>query len=257
MFSNRNRGLNISSSQRSIIKTHEGRHRTRKSGIFTRHWNLSVVVFALALRLLSFLFRLSSTDFMRTLINLPEQFRSLIEGDVLMLSKKVDVWKMLHLPDVSWLELLGAAACLVVVIWAILRFVSRVNEDVDPAEADREMLQALMDLRREGQVSEDEFRSIKGQIVGRLNNKWTDAPKEKKPAGTAGLEEALQQVLLTSAKSDSDKEEPTSSESASAESIQTETSPSSKNLPEPPQDNDTLAERSEPSESEKGEGLTG
>lgn len=194
---------------------------------------------------------------MRTLINLPEQFRSLISTDAILLSKKVDVWKMLHLPDVSWLELLGAAACLVVVIWAILRFVSRVNEDVDPAEADKQMLQALMDLRREGQVSEDEFRSIKGQIVSRLNTQWTDTPKAKKPAGTAGLEEALQQVLLTSAKADSDDEDTASSESASAESIQTETSPSSKNLPEPPQDNDTLTERSEASESETGEGLNG
>ena len=194
---------------------------------------------------------------MRTLINLPELFRVMIEGDALMLSKKVDVWKMLHLPDVSWLELLGAAACLVVVIWAILRFVSRVNEDVDPAEADKQMLQALMDLRREGQVSEDEFRSIKGQIVSRLNTQWTDTPKEKKPAGTAGLEEALQQALLTSAKAEESDDGPSSSETHPAESIQTETSPSSTNLPEPAQDNATLTERSEPPESEKGEGQTG
>lgn len=181
----------------------------------------------------------------------------MIEGDALMLSKKVDVWKMLHLPDVSWLELLGAAACLVVVIWAILRFVSRVNEDVDPAEADKQMLQALMDLRREGQVSEDEFRSIKGQIVSRLNTQWTDTPKEKKPAGTAGLEEALQQALLTSAKPEESDDGPSSSETHPAESIQTETSPSSTNLPEPAQDNETLTQRSEPPESEKGEGLNG
>jgi hypothetical protein len=194
---------------------------------------------------------------MRTLINLPELFRFMIEGDALMLSKKVDVWKMLHLPDVSWLELLGAAACLVVVIWAILRFVSRVNEDVDPAEADKQMLQALMDLRREGQVSEDEFRSIKGQIVSRLNTQWTDTPKEKKSAGSAGLEEALQQALLTSAKSEESDDEPSSSETHAAESIQTETSPGSTNLPEPAQDNETLTQRLEPPESEKGEGLSG
>ena len=194
---------------------------------------------------------------MRTLINLPELLRYMIEGDALMLSKKVDVWKMLHLPDVSWLELLGAAACLVVVIWAILRFVSRVNEDVDPAEADKQMLQALIDLRREGQVSEDEFRSIKGQIVGRLNTQWTDTPKAKKPAGTAGLEDALQQAMLTSAKSEECDDEKSDSQGHPVESIQTETSPSSTNLPEPAQDNATLTERSEPPESEKGEGQTG
>ena len=194
---------------------------------------------------------------MRTLINPPEVFRFMIEGDVLMLSKKVDVWKMLHLPDVSWLEVLGAAACLVVVIWAILRFVSRMNEDVDPAEADKQMLQALFDLRREGQVSDDEFRSIKGQIVGRLNTQWTETPKAKKPAGSAGLEEALQQALLASAKSENHDDQKADSQTDSEKLIQTETSPGSTNLPEPAQDNVTLTERLEPPESEKGEGLSG
>jgi uncharacterized membrane protein len=63
----------------------------------------------------------------------------------------------------SWLPLLIAAVVLVLLIWAILRILSKMNEDVDPAEADREMLQALRDLRREGDLSEDEFRSIRGK----------------------------------------------------------------------------------------------
>ena len=76
----------------------------------------------------------------------------------------------------SWLPLLIAAVVLVLLIWAILRILSKMNEDVDPAEADREMLQALRDLRREGDLSEDEFRSIRGKLATRLN---TLQPGEK------------------------------------------------------------------------------
>ncbi len=193
---------------------------------------------------------------MQTLIKLPDAIRNLIGREALGLGKKVDIWEMLDLQDIGWVELLGAAAFLVVLIWAILRFVSRVNEDVDPAEADREMLQALMDLRREGQVSEDEFRSIKGQIVGRLNTQWNDSAKSKKQAASAGLTEALQQTLRASVESEETASQDQNSAAESVESIQTETLPSSTNLPEPPQDNENLPERSESPKSEKGEGST-
>ena len=46
----------------------------------------------------------------------------------------------------SWLPLLIAAVVLIVLIWAILKFLSKMHEDVDPAEADREMLQALREF---------------------------------------------------------------------------------------------------------------
>lgn len=80
----------------------------------------------------------------------------------------------------SWLPLLIAAVVLIVLIWAILKFLSKMHEDVDPAEADREMLQALRDLRREGDLTEDEFRSIRGKLSNRLNTLPTaDQPAEK------------------------------------------------------------------------------
>ena len=102
-----------------------------------------------------------------------------VQTSVVWLSRKTDWWKLLQLPDVSWFQLLFAGAFLVVLIWAILRLVARVNEVVDPADADREMLSALNELRREGDLSEDEFRSIKSQIVGRLSSSLqaTAAPK--------------------------------------------------------------------------------
>lgn len=194
---------------------------------------------------------------MQTLIKLSDAIRNLIGRGALVQGKKVDIWEMLDLQDIGWIELLGAAALMVVLIWAILRFVSRVNEDVDPAEADREMLQALMDLRREGQVSEDEFRSIKGHLVGRLNTQWSSPSRPKKPAASAGLTEALSQVGRASVESEETTCQDNNSAAEAAESIQTETLPSSTNLPEPPQDNENLPERSESRKSEEGEGLTG
>jgi hypothetical protein len=99
---------------------------------------------------------------------------------VYWLLKTTDWHKLLQLPDVSWTSFLIAAACLVVVIWIIVRLVSQVNEDVDPAEADREMLQALSDLRREGDLTEDEFRLIKGQITNRLSTVWKGPGRQEK-----------------------------------------------------------------------------
>lgn len=69
----------------------------------------------------------------------------------------------------SWVPLLIAAVVLILLIWAILHFLSKMNDDVDPADADRQMLQALRDLRREGDLSDDEFRSIRGKLATRLN----------------------------------------------------------------------------------------
>jgi hypothetical protein len=110
-------------------------------------------------------------------------------------SRKTDWARLLHLPDINWLWMLLAGAGLVVVIWGILRFVSRMNEDVDPAEADKEMLLALHDLRREGDLTEDEFRSIKGQILGRLSTSLNADAKSETAAENAGLQKPGEDIL--------------------------------------------------------------
>lgn len=174
------------------------------------------------------------------------------------LSRKTDWWKLLQLPDISWLPLLIGAACVVVVVWAIVRLVSRVNEDVDPAEADREMLQALHDLRREGDLTEDEFRSIKGQITGRLQATWSD----KKTPGTSAKTAASMissKVDSFSSETDSTEEQNQKTDDRSSETSepdQSETLTSPTNVPEPSQNTMDLAQRRMPSESEKGEGTS-
>ena len=179
-----------------------------------------------------------------------------VPSEYFWLSRKTDWWKLLQLPDISWIPLLIAASFLVVVIWAIVRLVSRVNEDVDPAEADREMLLALNDLRREGDLTEDEFRSIKGQITGRLQATWGD----KKRTGTSAKTAASimsSKVDSFSPESESAAEQNQETEEGSSETSepdQPETLTSPTNVPKPSQNTTDLAERRMPSESEKGEG---
>ena len=181
-----------------------------------------------------------------------------VPSEFFWLSRKTDWWKLLQLPDISWVPLLIAAACVVVVVWAIVRLVSRVNEDVDPAEADREMLQALNDLRREGDLTEDEFRSIKGQITGRLQVTWSG----KKSQGTSAKTAASMissEVDSFSSETDSTEEHNQKTDdrfSETSEPDQSETLISPTNVPEPSQNTTDLAQRRMPSESEKGEGTS-
>jgi hypothetical protein len=75
---------------------------------------------------------------------------------------------LLHLLEGNWLPTAIGLACLVVLIWLVVRLITRVNEDADPAAIDREMLTAINELHREGDLTPDEYRSIKGQLVQRL-----------------------------------------------------------------------------------------
>lgn len=175
---------------------------------------------------------------------------------MLWLCRKTDWMKLLQLPNVGWWQFLFASACLVVLIWAILRLIARVNEDVDPAEADREMLQRLNELRREGDLTEDEFRSIKSQIVGRLNASWNVSPKAAASAKNAD-------PLPSSGNSDERSENISLSGSESNECFaaalqpnQSESFTRPTNVPEPPQDTRDLTEGLVPLESENSQGLT-
>ena len=126
----------------------------------------------------------------------------------------------------------------------------------DPADADREMLQALHDLRREGDLTEDEFRSIKNQIVGRLNASWTVPPKTMPSAKTAdppGLNLKSDEISenVSSADSETVQEKQLASQSNQPESFASPT-----NVPEPPQDTSDLSEGLTPPESENSQGHT-
>jgi hypothetical protein len=94
---------------------------------------------------------------------------------------------LLHLLEGNWWPSAIGLVCLVVLIWVIVRLVTRVNEDADPAAIDREMLSAINELHREGDLTPDEYRSIKGQLVRRLQ---TPDSSSNSPSGTMTVNSA-------------------------------------------------------------------
>lgn len=89
----------------------------------------------------------------------------------------VGSWGLWEIPlrTDSWLIFAVVLIALIVFIWLIARLVTRATEDSDPAEIDRQMLTAINDLHRKGDLSQEEFRSIKGQLIERLNEHRTSA----------------------------------------------------------------------------------
>lgn len=94
-------------------------------------------------------------------------------------AKRTNDWlDLLQLPDFSWWQLLFAAACLMVLIWSIVRFVSSIYEDVDPAASEQDMLNAISELKRQGDLTEVEYRSIKSQLVDRIATRSKEVPSD-------------------------------------------------------------------------------
>ena len=83
-------------------------------------------------------------------------------------------WKLLDRPDENLAELLGWSAAVlaafVVLIWGIVRIRSLFRDDDDPAAVDQSMLLGLGDLHRQGDLSESEYRSIKSQLIQRMQD---------------------------------------------------------------------------------------
>ncbi|MEZ6124047.1 MAG: hypothetical protein R3C49_12855 [Planctomycetaceae bacterium] len=72
------------------------------------------------------------------------------------------------IPYDSWWVLGVVLVLLIVSIWLIARLTTSVTEETDPAEIDRQMLSAVRELHSEGELTPEEFRSIKSQLVQRL-----------------------------------------------------------------------------------------
>lgn len=100
-------------------------------------------------------------------------------------------WTTPELPVDSWWFFMVVLVLLMVFIWAIARLTTRTTDDIDPAEIDRQMLSAVSELRSQGELSPEEFRSIKSRLVERLSPDSTsenpisdsmeaDGPNQKK-----------------------------------------------------------------------------
>jgi hypothetical protein len=64
----------------------------------------------------------------------------------------------------EWIVFLAAATGIAVAVWAVARFRASLRGDADPAAADAHLVRLARELRDRGEVSEDEYRSLKGRF---------------------------------------------------------------------------------------------
>ncbi|MEJ7594801.1 MAG: hypothetical protein WKF77_25015 [Planctomycetaceae bacterium] len=173
----------------------------------------------------------------------------------MIVAKRTNDWlELLQLPDFNWWQFLFAAACLVVLIWSIVRFFSRVYEDVDPAESDQDMLNAISELRREGDLTEDEYRSIKSQLMGRMGSGFPIRLRVAQPNPMVGKPIAIPPASL-SQNPFSEEEKPEVSGSKESESIQSTSASSLTEVPVPLDDTANKTAGSVVPKAENGEGI--
>jgi Mg-chelatase subunit ChlI len=73
-----------------------------------------------------------------------------------------------ELPVDNWWFCAIVLFALMIGIWLVARYVTSVTEESDPAEIDRQMLTAVAELKSRGELTSEEYRSIKSQLVHRL-----------------------------------------------------------------------------------------
>jgi hypothetical protein len=74
-------------------------------------------------------------------------------------------------------QFVGLGILITVSIALTLRIRQRFHGNDDPAEVDHQMLLQIKELRREGDLTDEEFRSIKGRLVERIDDSFTQADR--------------------------------------------------------------------------------
>lgn len=78
------------------------------------------------------------------------------------------LWRLLEGSPSQWAGLLIALAVIFVLVVVSIRIRAWFREDADPRVAEQQMLSRIGDLRRQGDLTEAEYRSIKSQLIERL-----------------------------------------------------------------------------------------
>lgn len=98
-------------------------------------------------------------------------------------------WTLPDLPVDSWWFFTVVLVLLVVFIWVVARLTTHTTDDIDPAEIDRQMLSAVSELRSQGELTQEEFRSIKSRLVTRLAPSQTSSKPDEQPDDNDSPEE--------------------------------------------------------------------
>lgn len=78
------------------------------------------------------------------------------------------------LEDTLW-HWAGLVVGVIVMIVAVVLIRGWLRDDDDPAIEDQQMLRQIAELQRRGELSGEEYRSIKGRIIGRMDQTETIA----------------------------------------------------------------------------------
>lgn len=81
-------------------------------------------------------------------------------------------WNVLHESTWTWI---GLAFAIVVLVWLVVRIRAWIREDADPAEDAQQMLSEIREMYREGDVSQEEYRSIKRRLTERMDRPPADS----------------------------------------------------------------------------------
>lgn len=80
------------------------------------------------------------------------------------------IWKLLEGSPREWFWFVCGLGGLVFVLWVFARFIAWMRDDEDTAAAEQMMLTEISELHRGGDLSDEEYRSIKGRLLERLEN---------------------------------------------------------------------------------------
>lgn len=86
------------------------------------------------------------------------------------------LWKFLEASPTDWLIFFLSLVAIIAACWTIIRVTTWFRDDADPAEGDQRLLMQFRELHRQGDLSDEEYRSIKGRLVARFDD--SQAPSE-------------------------------------------------------------------------------
>ena len=99
-------------------------------------------------------------------------------------------WTSPELPVQEWWFFGVVLVLLIVFIGVVALLATAAREESDPAEIDRQMLSAVNDLHSEGELTPEEYRSIKGRLVDRLSEQDERSGSNASAAQAAGEKES-------------------------------------------------------------------
>lgn len=84
------------------------------------------------------------------------------------------------LPDViseSWYLYVGLILAVSILIWVIIQIRTRLRDDTDHAADPWQLLKQMQDLHRGGELTEEEYRSIKSRLISQ-NDEFLQQPDD-------------------------------------------------------------------------------